>query len=158
MGMNMILRRFDPVEAPATPGREAARFAHGFGHGADQRVLDMIQLWHPCNYLASGAVWADALPENWLLGGTHWHAMHPDEEPPRVLSPQEVRAIRTHLDSLDEALLDERMQYMASGRTGTYRAPTSREERAWTRDEYDRLTDFFRAAAEADEAILKTVG
>lgn len=158
MGMNMILRRFDPVEAPATPGREATQFAHGFGRAADARLLDMIQLWHSCNYLASGNRWAEDLPKNWLLGGAPWHDMPNGAEPPRVLAPEEVQAIRAHLDSLDDALLQQRMEELASGRAGTYRAPTTSEECAWTRAEFDRLGDFFRAAAEADEAILKTVG
>ncbi|WP_425098666.1 DUF1877 family protein [Tropicibacter sp. S64] len=159
MTLSMTLRRFALEEAPEEPGDDAAEFALGLSglkllEGPE--VLHFFEGWHVVHYLSAGTAGETELPAGFLLGGEAWHEIHPEEAPPRVLGPEEVRAVAAHLSALPHALLDDRLAALR-GESEIYHRPESDEENGLVRGAFGTIRDFMTAAAEADQAVLLTL-
>ncbi|WP_136441209.1 DUF1877 family protein [Pacificoceanicola onchidii] len=160
MSMSLTLRRFALDDAPQEPGDEAAEFALGL---KGIKLLDgpeclhFFDPWHVVHFLSSGTEWDTALPAGFLLGGSAWHEIHPEEEPPRILSPKEVKAAHAHLISLPHDLLDSRLSAMKAPGCEIYHAAQSDAEDGSVRAAFGQIRDFLGAAAEADQAVLTTM-
>lgn len=159
MSMAMTLRRFAPEEAPGEVGDEAAEFALGLKgikliEGPE--LLHFFEEWHVVHYLSSGTEWGGALPAGFLIGGADWHPIHPEEEPPRILSPADVKAAATHLAALPHALLDARLAEL-HGDVEVFGKPSTPEDDGLIRGAFGTIRDFVAAAARHDQAILMTM-
>lgn len=160
MTLSMTLRRFAPGTEPSEPGDDAAEFAlglKGIKLLEDDALLHFFEHWHVVHYLSSGEVWEADLPAGFLLGGTDWHEIHPEEDPPRLLSPAEVRAAHAHLTALPHDLLDARLTDLHAPGCEVQNAPQSPEDDGLVRGAFGQMRDFLAAAVEARQAVLMTL-
>ena len=160
MTLSMTLRRFTPGTEPSEPGDAAAEFAlglKGIKLLEEPDVLHFFDHWHVVHYLSSGQVWEADLPAGFLLGGTDWHPVHPEDDPPRLLSPAEVRAAHSHLTDLSHALLDERLTGLHAPGCEVQNAPQTPEEDGLVRGAFGQVRDFLSAAVTEKQAVLMTL-
>lgn len=159
MSISLTLRRFTPGTEPSEPGDDAAEFAlglKGIKLIEDDELLHFFDLWHVVHYLSSGEAWETDLPAGFLLGGDPWHEIHPEEEPPRVLSPSQVQAAHAHLTALPHDLLDERLRDLHAPGVEVQNAPQSADEDGLVRGAFGQIRDFLGAAAAQGQAVLMT--
>ncbi|MFW2542570.1 DUF1877 family protein [Primorskyibacter sp. 2E107] len=159
MSVSMTLRRFAPEDAPQEPGDEAAEFALGLKgitllEGPE--VLHFFDDWHVVHYLSTGTDWDRTLPGGFLIGGDLWHEIHPEEDPPRLLSAEAVKAAQAHLAALPHTVLDARLAAL-HGDVEIYHKPATEAEDGLVRGAFGTIRDFITAAAEADQAVLMTM-
>lgn len=157
MSTSLTLRRADPEYLAGLTEEEGVSFALCQDGTATENAIEFFAPWHIIHFLSSGTEWDMTLPAGFMIGGTYWVSVHPDEEPFRQLSADEVKAIDTHLSDLPKDLVDERLKALSSSTTSIYGGPLPSEAFAQVLDILDTIKAFFSTAAEKGQSVVKAM-
>jgi hypothetical protein len=161
--MSMIgnYRRVTPQELAALradPG-SVMNFLYPKDHSRPPsgRHLDVDKTWHAIHFLLNGDSWDGERPlVNVVLGGTQ---LGPDDVgygPARYLEPDEVKQVANALNDVPAFELIERFDAGSLNDAEIYPHPWSDgpDDREYISSRYLELTEFFRKAADAGDAML----
>lgn len=129
---------------------------NGTEPSADRR-LDIDKAWHAVHFLLNGDPWEGRRPlVDAVLGGTELGQRNFVYGPPRYLTPDEVHGVAEALDAVPTFELLDRFDAQALNDAEVYPHgwSGSAEERNWIERSYLELTQFFRRAAEAGDAMV----
>ncbi len=160
MTMTMTLRRTSLAFLENLSEEQAPLFAMGIEDGADATSQDAIfdfYDWHVVHYLSSETAWDRTLPAGFMIGGANWVEIHPDHEPPQILSVEEVLSIRRHLDNLDTKVIDARCSKILAGDCGIYGEELSEDMVEIWKSAFHQIREFITQAAENGQVVVKAI-
>lgn len=121
------------------------------------RRLDIDKTWHAIHFLLTGSSWEGSYPLVCVvMGGESIGTQDVGYGPARFLTPAEVKDVANSLDEISVSDLLERYDPDALNAEEIYPQGWSdaEEERKYIGQYYSQLTEFFRKAAHADDAML----
>ena len=159
--MSLTFRRVDPAALVEMDDETAAMFAFGLSQDGQQvdgdDVIPFFAPWHIVHFLSSGTEWEKDLPSGFVLGGSYWRTISPEEEPPRLLSPDEVSSVHRHLSFLAEDVLDARLIQLSQDQATIYGGPVPLEARGQVLAAFEMIKCFFGQAVDAKQGVLMTM-
>ena len=157
MSTSLTLRRADPEFIAALSNDEGVSFALCLDETETENSIQFFAPWHIIHFISSGTEWDMTLPSGFMIGGSYWVSVHPDEEPFRLLSADEVKAIDSHLTDLPSALIEDRLQALTASDSPIYGGPVPAESFGQVSEVLNTIKQFFRVAAENGQAVTKAM-
>lgn len=126
----------------------------------DVTSCDLDKAWHGIHWLLTGSIDVTSDVVSQAVMGGEEIGEDLGMGPGRLLTPDVVRAVSTALDETPPEVLRSRLDPAAMNRAEVY--PTGIWDEAdifeaYVGPEYQRLRDFYRAAAGNDEAVVQTL-
>jgi hypothetical protein len=128
----------------------------------DDRVLDLEGVWHGLHYILTGTAWEGEPPASFLIVGGEDIGDEADDNPARLLEPNQVREFSTFLASLSsEEFLrrfdPERMVALEIS-PGIWKQKKDPNPIEMLQSGLDELRKFVATASEQGEAIVVHLG
>ncbi|OCA87933.1 hypothetical protein A8F94_08880 [Bacillus sp. FJAT-27225] len=124
--------------------------------------LDIDKSWHGIYFLLTGETGEDEIPDNIgkaVLGGTEIGEDISDYGPARYFEPQEVARLYDELKQIPASQLAERFNIEALNANDIYPMGNrwSAEDKDYLIEYYDFLVNYYKTAAENNEAMLMVI-
>lgn len=145
------------IANPRTPGPALL-------HSNGANGCDIHKAWHSIHFLLTGDAWGGSEPHCYLLsGGVMLGRPTHDYDPPRVLSPEQVRAFDEVLQPINRlSVLRERFDHEAMVEAEIYSIGESEDDAAedleFTAEFFKHLRRFIHEAAGKGDGVIITIG
>jgi len=122
----------------------------------NERHLDLDKAWHIIHFLLAGEAWGGRQPlGNAICGGTELGDVDVGYGPARFLTPAQVREVASALSDVSSTELWSRFDATAASGAQIYPAGSwTKEDGEYVEDHFEKLKEFYAAAAQNNEAVL----